>query len=98
MDNQSFRENLIKELGIANLPTEAQDEIVAKVGEMVLQSLTATILNRLNPAAREQFNRISESGDPAQIQQFLEENAPGIQDMMSLELKKTLEEFKKSKI
>ncbi len=95
MDNQSFRETLIKELGIDNLSSDAQDEIVAKVGEMVLQSLTATILNKLNPAARDQFTLISESGDPTQIQQFLEENAPGIKEMMSVELKKTLDGFKK---
>ena len=92
--NQEIREILIKELGIENLSGEAQDEIVGKIGEIVLRSLTSTIFDRLTPAAKEEFNRISTAGSPAQIQEFLEENAPGIHQMMEQELKKTIKSFK----
>lgn len=98
MNNEGLRDTLIKELGIENLSGEAQDEIVAKIGEMVLRSLTATIFEKLTPAAREQFDRITESGNAVQIQEFLEENAPGIHEMMEQELKKTLQGFKENKM
>lgn len=94
MNNQELRSTLIKELGIENLSGEAQDEIVAKIGEMVLKSLTASIFEKLTPSAKEEFNRISAAGNPALIQAFLEENAPGIHQMMEEELKKTLQSFK----
>jgi hypothetical protein len=95
MNNQEIRDLLIKELAIENLSSEAQDEIVAKIGEMVLRSLTASIFERLTPSAREEFSRISTAGNPALIQEFLEENAPGIHQMIEEELKKTLDGFKK---
>ena len=94
--NEEIRDILIKELGIENLSGEAQDEIVGKIGETVLRSLTSTIFDRLTPAAKEEFNRISAAGNPAQIQEFLEENAPGIHQMMEQELKKTIQGFKEN--
>lgn len=94
MNNQAIRETLIKELGIENLSGEAQDEIVGKIGEIVLRSLTAAIFERLTPAAREEFDRITAAGDPAHIQLFLEENAPGLHQMMEQELKKVILSFK----
>jgi hypothetical protein len=98
MNNQELRDILIKELGIENLSGEAQDEIVAKIGEMVLKSLTASIFEKLTPSAKEEFNRISAAGNPAAIQGFLEENAPGIHEMMAEELKKTLASFKEKAV
>lgn len=94
MNNKELREILITELGIENLSGEAQDEIVSKVGEMVLKSLTESIFEKLSTPAREEFDRISATGNPALVQEFLEENAPGIQQMMEQELKKTLQSFK----
>lgn len=96
--NQELRETLIKELGIENLSGEVQDEIVGKIGRIVLQSLTTTIFERLSPSAKEEFNRISATGNAGLIQEFLEENAPGIQQMMEQELKKTLQGFKENKL
>lgn len=96
MNNKELRETLIKELGIENLSGEAQDEIVSKIGEMILKSLTASIFEKLTPAAREEFDAISAAGDAALIQEFLEQNAPGIQQMMEEEIRKTIEGFKKN--
>lgn len=98
MNNKEIRSLLIAELGIENLASEAQDEIVGKIGEMVLQSLTASIFEKLSQPAREEFERISATGNPNAIQEFLEENAPGIQQMMEEELKKTLQSFKEKKL
>lgn len=98
MNNQELRETLIKELGIENLSGEAQDEVVSKIGEMILKSVTASIFEKLTPSAKEDFNKISATGSSAAIQDFLEENAPGIHEMMEAELRKTLQGFRENRV
>lgn len=91
MNNQELRDILIKELGIDGLPEEAQDEIVAKLGEVILKSLTVAIFEKLPNDARTEFERISAKGDHSLIQEFLEENVPDLHTLMEEEVKKVLE-------
>lgn len=93
MNNQELRDILIKELGIASLPEEAQDEIVGKLGEVILKSLTVAIFEKLSNDARIEFDRISAKGDHALIQEFLEENIPDLSILMEEEVKRTLQAF-----
>ncbi|OHA79493.1 MAG: hypothetical protein A2747_00660 [Candidatus Yonathbacteria bacterium RIFCSPHIGHO2_01_FULL_44_41] len=91
MNNKELREILIKELGIDGLPEEAQDEIVAKLGEVILKSLTVAIFEKLSNGARTEFERISAKGDHAMIQEFLEENVPDLHTLMEEEVRRTLQ-------
>lgn len=93
MNNQELRDILIKELGIAGLPEEAQDEIVGKLGEVILKSLTVAIFEKLSNDARVEFDRISAKGDHALIQEFLEDNIPELSLLMEEEVKRTLQAF-----
>ena len=93
MNNQELREILVRELGIGGLPEEAQDEIVAKLGEIILKSLTVAIFEKLSPSAREEFEQISTKGDHALVQEFLEKNIPNLSELMEAEVKKTLQNF-----
>lgn len=93
MKNQELRDILIKELGIGELPEEAQDEIVGKLGEVILKSLTIAIFDKLSNEARVEFEKIGEKGDPALIQEFLEENIPDMHLLMEEEVKKTLRNY-----
>ncbi|MBI5400643.1 MAG: hypothetical protein HZB12_00800 [Candidatus Yonathbacteria bacterium] len=93
MNNQELRDILIKELGIEGLPEEAQDEIVSKLGEVILKSLTVAIFEKLSPDARTEFERISIAGDHVLIQEFLEQNIPDMHLLMEEEVKRTLEDF-----
>ncbi len=93
MGNQELREILIKELGIGELPEEAQDEIVVKLGEVILKSLTVAIFEKLSAEARVEFEKIGAKGDHALIQEFLEENIPDMHLLMEEEVKKTLQNY-----
>lgn len=93
MNNQELREILIKELGIGGLPEEAQDEIVTKLGEVILKSLTVAIFEKLSNDARAEFERIGAKGDHTLIQEFLEKNVPDLHTLMQEEVKKTLRNF-----
>lgn len=93
MNNQELRDILIKELGIESLPEEAQDEIVSKLGEIILKSLTVAIFEKLSTEARAEFDRITEKGDHVMIQEFLEASVPDLHLLMEEEVKKTLQNF-----
>lgn len=93
MNNQELRDILIKELGIESLPEEAQDEIVGKLGEIILKSLTVAIFEKLSGDARAEFDRVSLKGDHTLIQEFLEQNVPDLHLLMEEEIKKTLQNF-----
>lgn len=93
MNNQELREILIKELGIGELPEEAQDEVVGKLGEIILKSVTVAIFERLPADARKEFESIGEKGDQDMIQDFLQRYIPDMSELMDQEVKRTLKNF-----
>ena len=94
MNNQEIHDILIKELGIENLPVEAQAEIVSKLGEIILKSITVTIFEQLPQEGRDEFDIITQSGDNERIQEFLGRTIPDLPDLMEAEVKKVLFAFK----
>lgn len=94
MNDQELRATLVKELGIEDLPKEAQDVIVSKLGEVILKSVTLSIFEKLSEEARKEFDEVSALGEPARIQEFLEQAVPDMSLLMEEELKKTLRAFR----
>lgn len=95
MNNPELRDILIAELGIGSLPEEAQEEIIGKLGNVILKSLTLAIFDKLPNAARLEFDRISEKGDDQMIQEFLDENIPNLHELMEEEVRKSLQDYAK---
>jgi len=93
MNNQELREVLIKELGIGGLPKEAQDEVVGKLGEIILKSVTVAIFERLPDDARKEFEDIGKKGDQDMMQEFLQRYIPDMSELMDEEVKRTLKNF-----
>ena len=93
-NEQEIRNILIKELGLADLPEEAQNEIVTKIGGIILQSVTLGILEKLPQDAREEFEVLSKEGDNERIQEFLELNVPHLYDIMQEETARVVESFR----
>ncbi len=94
MNDQELRTTLITELGIGDLPEEAQDEIVSKLGEIILKSVTVAIFEKLPAEARAEFDVISASGDNEILQEFLAKNVPDMPALMEAETKKILTAFR----
>ncbi len=94
MDNKELRDILIAELGIGELPMEAQDEIVSKLGEIILKSVTVAIFEKLPAEARAEFEAISASGNNEKVQEFLTKNVPDMPALMEAEVKRVLLSFR----
>jgi len=94
MNDQELRTTLITELGIKELPEEAQDEIVSKLGEIILKSVTVTIFEKLSDDARKEFEVLTTTGEADRIREFLAQNVPDMEALMAEELQKTLVAFR----
>lgn len=93
MNNPELRNILIAELGIGHLPDEAQAEIVEKLGEVILKSLTVAIFDKIPNEARAEFERVSAKKDDVLIQEFLEEHIPDMHTLMEEEVRRTLQNY-----
>ena len=94
MKDKELRSIIIKEINAEHLPEEAQDEIILKVGENILSSLTTRIFEQLSSEDRNKFETISKKGDSALINEFLEEVIPDMHSLMEKEIKKTLQQYR----
>ena len=96
MPPRELRTILINELGIMSFPEDIQGEILAKVGEFVLRELTTVILSKLSTVSREEFEKLSADGDDALVGEFLHEQIPDFNTLLTLEVKKALELYKET--
>jgi succinate dehydrogenase flavin-adding protein (antitoxin of CptAB toxin-antitoxin module) len=94
--NNELKATLVKDLGIADLPQEAQDQILASLGDIILRSTTTAIFERLNDEQRVEFDRLSADEDPDKIQEFLNRTIPDMPKLMEEEVKKTIARFKQA--
>lgn len=94
--NNELKAMLAKDLGIHDLPEEAQDQILASLGDIILRSTTTAIFERLNDEQRTQFEQLSADEDPSKIQDFLTQNVPDMPKLMEEEVKKTIARFKQA--
>ncbi len=95
MPNQSIQEDLLKELGLDQLPPEKQEEILTAMTEVLLKRLTIKVLEKLNDQQQEEFSQVSASGDADKINQFFAANVPDYEKMIQEEIglfKKEMEE------
>lgn len=98
MDSNKLRELLLQEMDIGTLSTEAQNDILSKVGETVLTTLTTSIFEKLSENARNEFEKISVTGDRTLIQEFLDTNVPDLNTLVKEAIKKALAVYKEKMI
>lgn len=96
MPPRELRTILINELGITSFPEDIQGEILAKVGEFVLRELTTVILSKLSTVSREEFEKLSADGDDTLVGEFLHEQIPDFNALLTAEVKKALELYKET--
>lgn len=92
--DKELRQTLITDLGINHLPEDAQNQIIARLGELALRSMTVAIFEQLSSEQRAEFETVSATNDPEKIQTFLAEYIPNIAELMHDELQKTITRFK----
>lgn len=85
---QNLQQDILKELGIDQLPPEKQEEILTAMTELILKRITVRALESLSEAQRQEFETLSASGDPDKVTQFLTANVSGYDQLVQDEIAK----------
>jgi len=90
MTNISIPQNIIKDLGLQDLPEEKQTELLNSMTESVLKRIAIMVLEHLSEPDQEEFAKIREANDPQKIDEFLKAKIPDYEK----KLQEIVEEFK----
>jgi len=76
--------DLIKELGIDKLDQEQKEKLIMDIGQILQERIALRVTEELPEEKIEEFKAILDKAetDPAQLDQFLKENIPGIEDLI----------------
>ncbi|OHA84586.1 MAG: hypothetical protein A2408_02965 [Candidatus Yonathbacteria bacterium RIFOXYC1_FULL_52_10] len=92
--NNDIRALAVTELGLADLPQEMQDEVLAQIGENVMRGVAVAALEKLSPEDQAEFERLAGSGDEAGTLAFLSSKIPDFNAFVAEESKKAIAELK----
>jgi hypothetical protein len=81
-------QNLIKELGIENLPSEQQSEIVMETGRIIYQNIITRVLETLSKDEADEFEKFlgKNMEDQDKIYEFLKTKIPNIDEIVNEEI------------
>lgn len=87
-------QNIIRELGLGDLPEEKQAELLTNMTESVLKRITIKILERLSKKDINKFEQLQETGDPKIMEEFLRSKISGYDQMLAETINEYKEEIK----
>lgn len=81
-----IEQDIFKELGIAELPPERQEEVLTAMTEAVLKRIILRLMNELSESQRTQLEEAGNAGDSEKISQFLTANIPNHEALVKEEI------------
>ena len=81
-----IQQDVLKELGIDQLPAERQEEVLTAMTEAVVKRIILRLVGELSEAQRGQFEEIANLGDSTKISEFLATNIPGHEALVKAEV------------
>ena len=80
--------DLIKELGLENLPKEKQEEMLIEIGNVVQQRIIIRISQEMPEENKAEFEKIMQDkkDQPEEIEKFIKEKVPTIDDIVAEEI------------
>ncbi len=91
MDKMTIKEDIIKELGLEELPEGDRAEILEKMTELALKRIAVETLERLSEEDRDALEKLQETASPEEIDAFLKSKIENYEET----LQKTINDFKK---
>ncbi|MFA6047530.1 MAG: DUF5663 domain-containing protein [Parcubacteria group bacterium] len=90
-DEKEIKSSLLEELGLGGLSEEKQDELLAKMIEVVMKRILIETIEKLDEKSRDEYARMVETqAAPEELEKFLKEKIPDYDAMV----KKIVDDFK----
>ena len=94
MKTSFLQENIIKLLGLENLPEDQKQKLLNQMSGVVQSRITRRLDAVLSDEQKNQFNKLTESGaNDEQIGDFLKKSVPDFDDIATKEIIKFKEEM-----
>lgn len=81
-----IQRDIFKELGLADLPQERQEEVLTAMTEAVLKRIILRLMGELSEIQKNQLEEIGSAGDSAKISEFLAANIPNHETLIREEV------------
>ncbi len=84
----NIQDDIIKELGIDQLPPEKQEEILTAMTEVILKRIILRVLENFDEAQKDEFEKVCSAGDQDQVNNYLMANVPDYENVIKDEIAK----------
>jgi hypothetical protein len=91
---QELQAQIAQDLGIAALPPEEQQQVIAAFGEVALKAATLAVAEQLPEGKRAEFSALAQGGDAAALQAFLSREVPEHEALAKQAVAKEVAAFK----
>lgn len=93
--NTQVQNDLIEELGLANLPDDKKEALLMKMMEVVLKRIFVETMEKLNEKDRQTYSDMVEANaTPEEVEKFVSEKIPNYSGMVLKIAEKFKEEMK----
>ena len=89
-------ENLLKDLGLASLPPDEKNQMLAQIYETLEMRVGMTLAKQMSDEQLKEFEKFVDANDEAGALKWLETNYPNYKQVVHAELEKLKEEIKQS--
>lgn len=93
MDDE-MQKALAADLGISDLESAEQQQLISQFGQVALKAATISVLEKMPVDKREEFTKLSEGGDVPAIRTFLDSVVPGHEEIARAAVAEELNRFK----
>jgi hypothetical protein len=93
MPHSADDDNLIKILGLEDLPDERKVQVLEKVNQLVQQRLLIRVVDSLSEADLATFQKLLDGDDQSAVNDFLQTHVPQMTEWLQEELVKVKEEL-----
>ena len=95
---QELFEIIVERLGLRELNTEQQGEIISRLQNNILSAINLAVLERLSKVERQELLKLADSVGEEQVNQFLRSKIADLDSLMKKIAVETVEEFKRLRV
>jgi len=82
------------DLGIADLPSQEQQALIAQFGEVALKAATLAVVSKLEGGKQDEFAKLSAAGDAMALRTFLDREVPAHEAIAKQAVAEEVKRFK----
>jgi len=93
---EQMRDLIARELNIADLPEVEQDNIISRVGELIVRAVSIAIFSRLPVSIKPEYDRLQAVGDDDGLKKLVADQIPDLDTVIDGAIKGTVGDYKKA--